>query len=283
MRTAEDFFSGKADFASLSGDPALWPYGQKLLIPWVDGRVLVGRVVDTGSHFAGATKVYRVLGAEPIDVCVAASSTLVPKLVDATVVFGDHLDKPGKEVATSRIGKPTVAGIVDGYTTDDYHALSRMVASERPAAPAVEKCAVAWSARNRAEVLGVSIHDLLAPEGKYGPQGSVGGRDFASTRRAPTTESDAVVEEVLAASASADPTFGAIDFWVPSLQDKMRGLGDVGRIAAARGDEKRAQKYSRWADYMNGEDDVRAAHAAHGLKVVAVIGDVELLALRRAS
>jgi hypothetical protein len=107
LHTVEDFLSGKAPFVSLSGDDAVWPYGQLIKIPWVGGKIITGRVVDTGSHFRGAGKIYRVAGAEPIDVCVASSKSEVPKLVDAQIVAGDSFD-PKKMIATSGIKGQTV-------------------------------------------------------------------------------------------------------------------------------------------------------------------------------
>jgi hypothetical protein len=73
----------------------------------VGGKIITGRVVDTGSHFRGAGKIYRVAGAEPIDVCVASSKSEVPKLVDAQIVAGDSFD-PKKMIATSGIKGQTV-------------------------------------------------------------------------------------------------------------------------------------------------------------------------------
>ncbi len=112
LHTVEDFFAGDSDHVSLSGDPSIFPYGQKMLIPW-GNQTIVGRVTDTGSHFHGAGKVYRVVGAEPIDVCVASSATVIPaKTVDAKAVVGDHLDKPGAQLALEKAGKPQVAGLI---------------------------------------------------------------------------------------------------------------------------------------------------------------------------
>lgn len=96
LHTLEDFLAGKSDHVSLSGDTAAWPYGQKLIIN-VGGRQIVGRVVDTGSHFRGAGKVYKETGAEPIDVCVFTRATAASwtdgKVVDAQIPAGDHWDK----------------------------------------------------------------------------------------------------------------------------------------------------------------------------------------------
>lgn len=121
LHTVEDFFAGKSDFVSLSGDDAAWPYGQKVIFPWVDGRQVVGRIVDTGSHFRGSGKVYREEGYEPIDVCVASSSTQVPKEVMAQIVVGDHLDKPDKMIATNLFkGQDvTVGGSLDLFGIEE--------------------------------------------------------------------------------------------------------------------------------------------------------------------
>lgn len=92
-------------YVSLSGDDAIWPYGQRLaLSPWPRA---VFRVVDTGSHFRGAGKIYRVAGYEPIDVCVDSSKTVVPKLAEATIVKGDNF-AGGKAVATAGLRDQTV-------------------------------------------------------------------------------------------------------------------------------------------------------------------------------
>ena len=110
LHTVEDFFAGKADHVSVSGDFNIFPYGQKVLIPWGD-RVVVGRVTDTGGHFHGLGKVFRVFGAEPLDLCVATSATVIPKkTVDVQVVVGDHMDKPTKQLALAKAGKPTSVG-----------------------------------------------------------------------------------------------------------------------------------------------------------------------------
>jgi hypothetical protein len=108
LHTVEDFFAGKSDHASLSGDPSIFPFGQKLLFDWF-GKQLVGRVTDTGGHFAGAGKVYRVVGQEPLDFCVASSKSPVPRSpLTATIVAGDHWDKPGREIATDGFKGQTV-------------------------------------------------------------------------------------------------------------------------------------------------------------------------------
>lgn len=120
LTTAEQHLSDPVRYphVSLSGDPNIFPYGQKMLVPWGD-RTLVGRVVDTGSHFTGVGKVFRVVGAEPIDVCVDSSKTVVPKrVVEARVVVGDdlaHMTKRSKPLALEKAGVPqTSLGELDG-------------------------------------------------------------------------------------------------------------------------------------------------------------------------
>lgn len=115
LHTVEDYLAGKSDFVSLSGDDQVWPYGQKVLIPW-NGKMIVGRVVDTGSHFRGTTKVYRAMGSEPLDICVDSSATKVPKLLTAQIVPGDNFES-GKAVATAGFKGQTV--VVGGYSIRD--------------------------------------------------------------------------------------------------------------------------------------------------------------------
>jgi hypothetical protein len=107
LHTLEDFQAGKAQFVSVSGDYTIWPYGQRISLAEWPGVVF--RVVDTGSHFHGANKVYRIAGREPLDVCVQSSETKVIAPTDATIYPGDHFEKKSKDVAVARIGKPTVA------------------------------------------------------------------------------------------------------------------------------------------------------------------------------
>ena len=104
LYTIDDFFAGKSDFVSLSGDDSAWPYGQLLLFPWADGRIVRGRVVDTGRNFRGSSKVYRAISARGrIDVRVYAKSTKVPTEVNATIIRGDHFDKSGKDIVVSEV------------------------------------------------------------------------------------------------------------------------------------------------------------------------------------
>jgi len=103
LHTLEDHLAdpGAHPYVSVSGDDAVFPYGQRLVISAWPGAVF--RVVDTGGHFRGAGKVYRVLGREPLDICVASSSTVVPKDgTTATIVSGDNF-AGGKSVNASNL------------------------------------------------------------------------------------------------------------------------------------------------------------------------------------
>lgn len=273
LHTVEDFFAGRADHVSLSGDDSIFPYGQRIDIPWGD-RTIIGRVTDTGGHFRGAGKLIRVTGYEPIDVCVESSATKIPKiLVNATLVPGDALDKAGRTVATSKLAQNRIAGLVDGRTAEDREALARALESELGGRPREELLAAGWAIRNRADRQGVSVHDLLAPSG-YGAPSKSGG--YASTRRVPTEIAFAVADDVLDAATSEDPTGGAIEFWVPSQQDKMHQFGDVYRAAVKAGDSAKSKRFQKYAGYLS-EGEVRVQHAREGLGVLATVGIVELL------
>lgn len=113
LYTVEDFLAGKAEYVSLAGDlqghkGTIWPYGQKILVPW-GNKTLIGRVTDTGGHFHGLAKVFRVVGAEPLDVCVLSSNNHPPKsTVDVQVVVGDTFAKASAVAQIEKAGKPTV-------------------------------------------------------------------------------------------------------------------------------------------------------------------------------
>lgn len=124
LYTVEDFLAGKSDHVSISGDDAIFPYGQKVLIPW-GNRTLVGRVTDTGGHFRGLNKVYRVEGREPLDVCVFSAANKPPnKRVTVTLIPGDdwaHKKRTSvKTVATARFKDQTV---LTGEDAPDAHRL----------------------------------------------------------------------------------------------------------------------------------------------------------------
>lgn len=88
LHTLEDFQAGQAPYVSVSGDQDIWPYGQRLDIDNWPG--IIFRVVDTGSHFHGVHKVFRVAGYEPLDICVAGPDTVIdPKLSSVNIVAGD--------------------------------------------------------------------------------------------------------------------------------------------------------------------------------------------------
>lgn len=93
-------------YVSVAGDYTIWPYAQRIsLSAWPNA---IFRVVDTGGHFFGAKKVYRVSGEEPLDIAVNSSKTVVPKSgVIATIFTGDNFEK-GKAVATGKFTGQTV-------------------------------------------------------------------------------------------------------------------------------------------------------------------------------
>ena len=107
LHTLEDHLADPVNhpYVSVSGDDAYWPYGQRIIIAnWPEA---VFRVVDTGGHFSSAAwaikrgfrKVIKAAGYEPLDVCVASSSTRIsPVLSSATILAGDNFDG-GREVA----------------------------------------------------------------------------------------------------------------------------------------------------------------------------------------
>jgi hypothetical protein len=88
-------------FVSVSGDKAIFPYGQRLEIDVFPGVVF--RVVDTGGHFTGSTKVYRALGAEPLDICVDSPRSKVPADATVKIVQGDHFDKKTRQIDAGRL------------------------------------------------------------------------------------------------------------------------------------------------------------------------------------
>lgn len=93
-------------YVSVAGDDEVFPYGQRLEISAWPGKIF--RVVDTGGHFRGAGKLYRVMGEEPLDICVDSSKTVVPKKnVTARIIPGDNFER-GKAVATAGIKSQNV-------------------------------------------------------------------------------------------------------------------------------------------------------------------------------
>lgn len=275
----------KYPYVSVAGDWKIFPYGQRLIIDAWPGAVF--RVVDTGGNFFGAKKVYRIAGYEPLDICQWSSDVKKPTTASVKIVPGDHFGatvKKGsvKDVVTTAFKDQSVRltgddVIREGHTPDDYEALARMVESETGGRTVEEQHAAAWVARNRAADLSLTVHDLLAPQGKYGSPQKSGG--YASTRRVPTDRARLVAAEVLDAWPWVDPTGGAVEFWMPGEQGKLRALGDVYRASSAGGDAGDARKmksYARYANYGT-EADVRAQHENDGLHVVGTVGSIELL------
>lgn len=265
----------KHPYVSVSGDDSVWPYGQRISINAFPGAVF--RVVDTGSHFRGIGKVYRVAGEEPLDICVNSSKTTVPKKgVTVTVYPGDNF-AGGKSVSTSGIKNQNVSlagDVIEGRTSNDHDALARAIESEVGGRTRAEQVAAAWVMRNRATNRGVNVESLLMPYGVHGSPSK--SRGYASTRKAATDTSRSVAEEVLGASDHEDPTGGALDYWMPEQQRQLRKLGDVHRAAKSAGDEKKASKYERYASYGS-EDEVRDAMDRADLRVLGVTGAIELL------
>lgn len=103
---------GAHPYVAVSGDDAIFPYGQRLLLDAWPG--LIFRVVDTGGNFRGSGKVYRAFGREPLDICVDSSRTKVTPNTTARIVRGDHFDKPGREIALQKFeGQSVALGFAD--------------------------------------------------------------------------------------------------------------------------------------------------------------------------
>jgi len=240
----------KYPYVSVAGDFNIWPYGQRIVMPEFPKVVL--RVVDTGGHFFGAKKVFRVIGHEPLDVAVADEGSHkrlgIPRTTTISVVPGDNFEA-GKAVAYAKLPRSVVVG-VDPHAPADLEAFSRMIETCFSRRPDDEARAAAWVVRNRAMKEGVSPHDILAPYDEFGDDG------YASTRLAPTGRATRIALEVVSSPQAADPTSGATAYWMPKQQDSLKALG--------------------MSDLS--EADVRRAHAAAGLRVVGHAGDVELLA-----
>jgi hypothetical protein len=261
----------RAPYVAVAGDDAVWPYGQRIVLDeWPNA---IFRVVDTGGHFRGANKVYRALGHEPLDICVDSSKTKLPKTTTARILAGDNF-AGGRAVATAGIRDQVISGVQEGRTTADREALARAIESELHNRTREEAFCAAWAMRNRADDLGVTVADLLAPGGRFGSPRETGG--YASTRKAPSARSRNIANEVLDAPRTADPTGGAIEFWIPSQQDDLHRLGEIYRMAVRQGDVVRALKFLPFADYGSA-DAVRAQFAEEQLEIVGSVGAVELL------
>lgn len=113
------------------------------------------------------------------------------------------------------------------FSNDDVEALARMLASEDPTQPDNVQIALAWTAVNMATRKGKSAFELLAPDGKYGPQS---GR-YAATGNPATDRFRSIARAVLDGSVE-DPTPGAIQFDHPATQDWLFEHGKV-RLDAA--------------------------------------------------
>lgn len=99
-------------YVSVSGDDAIFPYGQRIEIDQWPGVVF--RVVDTGGHFRGSGKVYRVSGREPLDIAVDSPASKVSPMAVARIIKGDHFDKLGKELAAGKFkGQDVAVGGLD--------------------------------------------------------------------------------------------------------------------------------------------------------------------------
>lgn len=94
-------------YVSVSGDDAIFPYGQRIEIDQWPGVVF--RVVDTGGHFRGTNKVYRIMGREPLDIAVDSPSSKIRPLAMVRIFRGDHFDRKGKELVASKFQGQSVA------------------------------------------------------------------------------------------------------------------------------------------------------------------------------
>lgn len=95
LYTLEEFQAGQAPYVSVSGDDAIWPYGQRIALGQWPGVIF--RVVDTGGNFRGAKKVYRVVGREPLDICVNGPETKLTASDTCTIFYGDDLRTSAKD------------------------------------------------------------------------------------------------------------------------------------------------------------------------------------------
>ena len=228
-------------YVSVAGDDAIFPYGQRLILSaWPDA---VFRVVDTGGHFRGVNKLYRVAGREPLDIAVDSSKTLVPKKgVTAKIVHGDNWEK-GRLVATAKMRDVAITGI------------ARVV--EACGTDIVERQAVAWALRNRAEVADdLDVALVGYPEAE------------------PDDESTMVALAVSTLPIEDDPTGGAVDFWRPREQGVVTALGALAEALDV--DEETIVALAPFLDSPT-EEEARSALDAAGLVICGVAGGLELL------
>lgn len=257
LHTVEDFFSGKSDHVSVAADYTIFPYGQKVIVNWFD-KTVTGRITDTGGHFHGSKKIYRVTGEEPLDFCVASSATPVPKKdVVAKIVAGDTLDKPGAAVAVNKIKDQNVV------VGDEDRAALAQVIENAGGESCVEQQAVGWVMRNRARIEGV-------------PLSKVCGGVLDSSELPASDWSVLIVSHVLSQPDDADPTNGAIDFWRPDVQHQYSVLGEMCRRSTSQDDLIGAAELGEFRRYAS-EDEVRGEIAAANLQVVGFAGTLELL------
>ena len=90
--------------------------GRRIAYQRSEGRQpgVVFRVTDTGGHFRGKEKRYRVMGQEPLDVRVASKKSRVVPESGGRIVKGDHFDRPGKEIAVTKFqGQEVSVGWTD--------------------------------------------------------------------------------------------------------------------------------------------------------------------------
>lgn len=116
LRTLEQYQRGEASYVGVSGDPEVWPWGQRLSIDAWPGVVF--RVVDTGRHFNNilprSTKLIRVTGREPLDIASDYPAAPHARNATATIVEGDNWD--GRSVnweAAAGAAVPFVGDVVD--------------------------------------------------------------------------------------------------------------------------------------------------------------------------
>jgi hypothetical protein len=153
-------------YFSISGDPEVWPFGQLVRVAWFDGRVIEGRVVDTGSHFKGSHKVYRAMGREPLDLDVASKSTKVLTNTSAVIVRGDHFDKAGRDIVAAKFKGQTVVGalhMLGAKFVPLVDCVARGEAFSRGELPSNGRPAKGWS-QPRLDLMGPAVTPELEPE-----------------------------------------------------------------------------------------------------------------------
>lgn len=126
LHTLEQHLSDPTNhpYVSCAGDYEIWPDGQRVsLSPW---PTAVFRVVDTGGHFHGVNKVFRVTGEEPLDIAVDSSKTAVPKSgVIASIYPGDNFASGRSVVASKFKDQTVVTGIATAIVDAYYDELAR--------------------------------------------------------------------------------------------------------------------------------------------------------------